>query len=447
MDPEPLLQFSLLYHVIISPVGPEIIAGMFCILVLLFTSALISGSEVAFFSLNSADIEALKQAKNKRSNYMLELLEDKEKLLATILIANNFVNVGIVIISAWVTNEIFDFTNAKTLGFIFQIVVITFLLLFFGEILPKIYATNSKLTFAGFTTMPLYGIKRMLNPISNILIKSTLIVNKILINNEKSISMQDLSDAFEITGDNIREDKQILEGIISFSGTDVKEIMKPRVDIIAADIDYTFSKLKAVIIESGFSRIPVYEDTHDNLKGVLYIKDLLPYINEPAEFKWQKLIREPYFVPETMKINDLLEEFQLKKIHMAIVIDEYGGVRGVATMEDIIEEIIGDISDETDLNEELFIKIDESNYIFDGKILLNDFYKVLGIKEDVFSEVRGDADSLAGLILEIKGEIPQKGTKIILQNYIFVISSADNRKIKKINLRIEDDLQLNIQKL
>jgi len=311
------------------------------------------------------------------------------------------------------------------------------LLLFFGEILPKVYATNSRITFAKFTSIPLFISKQIFKPVSNVLIKSTSIVNRLLSNKNKSISIQDLSDAYELTEANIREDKQILEGVINFWGIDVKEIMKPRVDIIAVDVNFSFNKLQAVVIESGFSRIPVYEETHDNLKGILYVKDLLPYLNKSNDFNWQELIREPYFIPETMKINDLLEKFQTKKIHIAIVTDEYGGFGGIVTMEDVIEEIVGEIHDDVGLEEDLFVKIDENNYIFNGKILLNDFYKILGIKEDIFIDKRGDADSLAGLILEIKGEIPQKGEKLILQNFTFVISSADDRKIKKINLKID----------
>jgi len=431
------LQIIVIYQIIINPINTEILLGLFGILILLASSALVSGSEVAYFSLTNNDVDNLKLDTKRKAKYVCKLLEDREQLLATILIANNFINVGIVILSAWVTNEIFDFSSSETFGFIFQIVIITFLLLFFGEILPKVYATNSRQTFAKFTSIPLFISKQIFKPVSNILIKSTTIVNRLLSNKNKSISIQDLSDAYKLTEANIREDKQILEGVINFWGIDVKEIMKPRVDIIAVDVNFSFNKLQAVVIESGFSRIPVYEETHDNLKGILYVKDLLPYLNKSNDFKWQELIREPYFIPETMKINDLLEKFQSKKIHIAIVTDEYGGFGGIVTMEDVIEEIVGEIHDDIGLEEDLFVKIDENNYIFNGKILLNDFYKILGIKEDIFIDKRGDADSLAGLILEIKGEIPQKGEKLILQNFTFVISSADSRKIKKINLKID----------
>jgi len=437
LDPEPLLQNIVIYQIIIKPINTEILLGLFGIIVLLASSALVSGSEVAYFSLTNNDVSGLKLDTKRKTKYVCKLLEDREQLLATILIANNFINVGIVILSAWVTNEIFDFSSSETFGFIFQIIIITFLLLFFGEILPKVYATNSRITFAKFTSMPLFISKQIFKPVSNVLIKSTTIVNRLLSNKNKSISIQDLSDAYELTEANIREDKQILEGVINFWGIDVKEIMKPRVDIVAVDVNFSFNKLQAVVIESGFSRIPVYKETHDNLKGILYVKDLLPCLNKSNDFNWQKLIREPYFIPETMKISDLLEKFQTKKIHIAIVTDEYGGFGGIVTMEDVIEEIVGEIHDDVGLEEDLFVKIDENNYIFNGKILLNDFYKILGIKEDIFIDKRGDADSLAGLILEIKGEIPQKGEKLILQNFTFVISSADDRKIKKINLKID----------
>ncbi len=436
MDPEPLLNLINL-SVVLNEISSTIYLGILGIAVLLFSSALVSGSEVAFFSLSPSNKNILKEADSKKSNYILNLLKKPQKLLATILIANNFINVGIVMLSAYVMNSAFDFSETPAWAtFLIQVVVITFLLLLFGEIIPKVYATEASLKFAYFTAIPLSISMKLFSPVSNILIKSTSFVNKRL-KMKQNISVEDLSDALELTEADIKQDKTILERIVTFGSIDVKEVMKPRVDVVAADINFSFNKLKSLIIDSGFSRIPIYEENHDNIKGVLLIKDLLANI-DIENYEWQKHINSPLYVPETMKINDLLEDFRLKKMHMSIVTDEYGGFLGIATMEDIIEEIVGEISDEKDTEENLFKKIDKKNYIFDGKILLNDFYKVLEIKEDIFETMRGESDSLAGLILEKLGEIPKKGKLIKIGKYNFTIESSDNRKIKQIKLKIEE---------
>ncbi len=436
MDPEPLFNFIEL-SIIINHLTAGIYWGIAGIFILLVSSALVSGSEVAFFSLSPSQKNTLLEADTKKSNLILSLLKKPVKLLATILIANNFINVGIVMLSAYVMNSAIDFSDTPDwVTFTIQIVVITFLLLLFGEIIPKVYATEESLKFARFTVYPLSISMRLFMPVSNVLIKSTSFVNKRL-KMKQNISVEDLSDALELTEGDIKQDKSILERIVTFGSIDVKEIMKPRVDVISADINFSFNKLKSLIIESGFSRIPIYEENHDNIKGILLIKDLLQNI-DIEEYKWQQHIKAPFFVPETMKINDLLEKFRQKKIHISIVTDEYGGFLGIATMEDIIEEIVGEISDEKDVEEKNYQKIDDKNYIFEGKIQLNDFYKVLEIKEDIFEDVRGESDSLAGLILEKQGEIPQKGEVIKIDKYTFTIDSADNRKIKKIKLQIED---------
>ena len=435
MDPEPLFNFIEL-SIIINHLTAGIYWGIAGIFILLVSSALVSGSEVAFFSLSPSQKNTLLEADTKKSNLVLGLLKKPVKLLATILIANNFINVGIVMLSAYVMNSAIDFSDTPDwIIFTIQIVVITFLLLLFGEIIPKVYATEESLKFARFTVYPLSLSMRLFMPVSNVLIKSTSFVNKRL-KMKQNISVEDLSDALELTEGDIKQDKSILERIVTFGSIDVKEIMKPRVDVIAADINFSFNKLKSLIIESGFSRIPIYEENHDNIKGILLIKDLLQNI-DLEEYEWQQHIKPPFFVPETMKINDLLEKFRQIKIHISIVTDEYGGFLGIATMEDIIEEIVGEISDEKDVEEKHFQKIDDKNYIFEGKIQLNDFYKVLEIKEDIFEDVRGESDSLAGLILEKQGEIPQKGEVIKIDKYTFTIDSADNRKIKKIKLKIE----------
>jgi gliding motility-associated protein GldE len=398
---------------------------------LLFCSALISGSEVAFFSLSPQQINNLEsedQAKNRR---LLKLLRKPEQLLATILIGNNFVNVGIVILSSFITNSLVNFSNAPTIGFLVQVVIITFLLLLFGEIIPKVYATQTSVKFSKFMAFPLYYLEKVFRPMSAILIKSTSIVNK-RISKKQNISMGDLSQALELTADEITEEIEILEGIVNFGNINVAEIMKSRVDVVAVDVKTNFGKLQSVIIESGYSRIPVYDSTFDHVRGILYVKDLLPHHHKPVTFRWQSLIRPPYYVPETKKINDLLEEFQTQKNHMAIVVDEYGGTSGIITMEDILEEIIGDITDESDEEKETFTLEDDGSYIFEGKTMLNDFFKIVEIDSDIFDDIKGDADTLAGLLLEVKGEIPQKKEEFDCKSYQFIVEAVDNRRIKKI---------------
>jgi len=398
---------------------------------LLFCSALISGSEVAFFSLTPQQINEIESEDHIKNRKLLKLLRKPEQLLATILIGNNFVNVAIVILSSYITNSIVDFSNAKTLGFFVQIVIITFLLLLFGEIIPKVYATQTSVRFSKLMAFPLFYMGKFFKPLSAILIKSTSIVNK-RISKRQNISMGELSQALELTADEISEEKEILEGIVNFGNINAEEIMKSRVDVVAVDIRTNFSKLQAVIIESGYSRIPVYDGTFDNVRGVLYVKDLLPHHHKPNTFRWQNIIRPPFYVPETKKINDLLEEFQTKKNHMAIVVDEYGGTSGIITMEDILEEIVGDIVDESDEEEATFSQEKDGSYLFEGKTLLNDFFKITDLDSTLFDNLKGDADTLAGLLLEIKGEMPEKRESFTCNDYQFVVEAVDNRRIKKI---------------
>ncbi|PID88197.1 MAG: hemolysin [Bacteroidia bacterium] len=438
MDPEPYFWQVFLLH-IFQPLTPVAIAELLGLLVLLLCSALASGAEVAYFSLSPGDKEKLAETGNNRSTSIQNLLRKPEKLLATILITNNFINIGVVILSSHLTNLLFNFqVMPDWTVLLIQVVLITFLLLLFGEILPKIYASRASLAFANFTVYPLQVAMRLFSPISHALIRSTSFFNRKL-KKKQNISVEDLSDALELTKEDITENKSILKGIVTFGSIDAKEIMKPRVDVVAADTSFHFNKLKSLIVESGYSRIPVYEKTFDEIRGVLIIKDLLPHLDK-EEFAWQNLLRSPFFVPETMKINDLLEEFRKKKRHLAIIIDEYGGFTGIVTLEDIIEEIVGEISDEKDTSEEeLFHKINDQTYIFDAKIQLNDLYKILKTDGDIFQENRGESDSLAGLILEKKGEIPKKQEIIQIQNYSFEILAADNRKIKKVKLTINEE--------
>ena len=422
--------------IVVNPLDIFNIISIVIILVLLVFSALISGSEIAYFSLSPNDLKNFSESNNRNDNLVQELNKNPEKLLATILITNNFVNVGIVIISTFLFSNIFDFSELPVVGFIIQVVLITFLLLLFGEIIPKVYASQFAARFAAFMAYPLFILRKIFSPLSHILINSTSFINKHF-QKKSNLSIDDLSDALDITENQITEDKSILKGIVRFGNIDVKEIMKSRVDVTAVESSYNFNKIVSVIIETGFSRIPVYENNFDNIKGILYIKDLLPHLKKDNNFKWQKLLRKAYFVPETKKINDLLEEFQSKKNHMAIVVDEYGGTSGIITLEDIIEEIVGEINDEVDDENISYKKIDDNNYIFEGKTLLNDFYKITNCKDEVFDDIKGDSETLAGLILEYKGEIPFKNEVFKIKNFTLTVKSVDNRRIKQIGVKID----------
>ncbi len=414
----------------------KIVIGLVVILMLLLDSALMSASEVAFFSLNPDDLEKLKTNKDKKSKAVLKLYSNPEKLLSTVLVANNTINIAVVLLAAFLSLRIFDFSSEPVLGFIINVIIITFLLLFFGEVMPKVYASRNHITIALFMAYPLVMLEKIFKPVTSLLIFSSSFVKKRTGTRRSNISMDDLSDALELTSEDFTEDEKILKGIVNFGNINVSAIMCPRIHVTAIDIKSGFDKIVPVIVSSGFSRIPVYSGSFDSVKGILYAKDVLPYINNPANFKWQALLRPPYFVPETKKINDLLKEFQTKKIHMAVVIDEYGGTSGIVTLEDILEEIVGEITDESDEDELLFRKLDEKTYIFEAKILLNDFCKVVNIDEELFEKVRGESETLAGLILELTGEIPQKDQVIDYGDFVFRIESADRRKIKEIRVEI-----------
>jgi gliding motility-associated protein GldE len=434
--------YPLSYLINLSGIGvnaPDLktLIGFLVIIILLIGSALVSACEVAYFSFRPEDLENFKTDKNKKSNTVLKLYSNPEKLLSTILVANNTINIAIVLLAAYLSSGIFDFSSEPVLGFIINVVVITFLLLFFGEVMPKVYASRNNITIALLMAYPLTLLEKFFQPVTYLLIISSSFVKRRTGPRRSNISMDDLSDALELTSDEFNEDEKILKGIVNFGNTNVSAIMCSRIDVTAIDIKSGFDKIVPVIISSGFSRIPVYSGSFDTVKGILYAKDVLPYTNNPCNFKWQALLRPPYFVPETKKINDLLKEFQTKKIHMAVVIDEYGGTSGIVTLEDILEEIVGEITDESDEDQPLYRKLDEKTYIFEAKILLNDFCKVLDIDEDPFEEVRGESETLAGLILELTGEIPQKDQIIKYGNFIFRIESADRRRIKEIRVEIK----------
>jgi len=418
------------------PLTTGAIIGMAVVFVLLFCSAMISGSEVAFFSLSPSDLSYLGEIGSRRSSAILEILKKPKRLLGTILITNNFINVGIIIISAFIMRSLMDLSGSQVLEFIIQVVVVTFILLLFGEILPKLYANQNAVKFARFMVYPLKVFEKIFYPLSSFLIFSTSIVNN-RIKKRLNISIDDLSDALEITADYIAEDKDILEGIIKFGNIDVSEIMTARINVVAVDINTRLRRLIEVVVESGYSRIPIYAGNPDNIKGVLYIKDLLPHIHKSDSFKWQSLIRPPYYVPGNKKIDDLLREFQTKKIHLAIVIDEYGGTSGIVTLEDIIEEIVGEIRDESDEEELTYTKVDNTTWMFDGKISLIDFYKILDLAPELFDDVKGDADTLAGLLLEIKGAIPAKNEEFLVHDIRFRVESVDKRRIKEIIVKRE----------
>ena len=424
--------FSGFHQIEFLPFSLGVGFGLIFLVCLLLMSALISGTEVAFFSLKPRDIELLKQNNSSSARQVVNHLSQPQLLLATILIANNFVNVAIVILAAFVGNSLIFFGDAHLLKFVFEVVIITSLILFFGEIFPKIYASQVPRRFALFMSLPIGFLVRLFKPFSSLLIRSTSLVSRKLSKHQHNISLDDLSHALELTGDDMAEEKEMLQGIVKFSNLSAEEIMTSRIDVVALDTTYEYSKVLQVIVESGYSRIPVYQETSDNIKGVLYVKDLLPFLDSEQGFEWQSLIREAYYVPVTKKINDLLAEFQSNKVHMAVVVDEYGGMAGIVTMEDVLEEIVGEISDEYDDDEAMYAVMTDGSIIFEGKILLNDFFKIIGVDASVFDRVRGEAETLAGLLLELKGAIPVKHEVLEFNNFVFVVLAADNRRIKKV---------------
>ncbi len=437
MEPNyPLSYLFLLSGIGINTPDFKIFIGFSIIIVLLIGSAMMSASEVAYFSFKPEDIENLKSARDKKSKTVLNLYNHPEKLLSTVVVANNTINIAIVLLAAFLSSRIFDFSSEPVLGFIINVVVITFILLFFGEVMPKVYASRNHIAIALFMAYPLTVLEKVFRPVTSLLIFSSSFVKRRTGTRRSNISMDDLSDALDLTSDGYAEDEKILKGIVNFGNTNVSAIMCSRIGVTAIDIKSGFDKIVPIIISSGFSRIPVYSGSFDTVKGILYAKDVLPYTNNPGSFKWQALLRPPYFVPETKKIIDLLKEFQTKKIHMAVVIDEYGGTSGIVTLEDILEEIVGDITDESDDIQLLFRKLDDKTYLFEARISLNDFCKVVEVEEDTFEEVRGESETLAGLILELTGEIPQKDQVIKYGDFVFRIESADRRRIKEIRVEI-----------
>ncbi|MED6303097.1 MAG: gliding motility-associated protein GldE [Bacteroidota bacterium] len=404
-------------------------------------SALLSGSEVAMFSISNKqrfDLEDQNKNANKR---VLTLLKEPKKLLATILIANNFINVSIVMASNFVFNNlIIEGSISGTMNFIIQVIVITFLILLFGEVIPKVYANNYNLKFSKFMAIPLQLLKKLFYPISQILVNSTNLIDKRIEKRKESIQANELEHALNLTVDSVdnEDEKKILEGIVKFGNTDVKQIMTPRTDVISFEITTPFNELMSELKEIKYSRIPVFEDSFDKIKGILYAKDLLGKMNEKKNFKWPNLLREPKFVPENKKLDDLLKEFQEEKTHIAIVVDEYGGSSGIVSLEDVLEEIVGEITDEFDEEDVNYKKLDELNYIFDGKTTLIDIYKLLDIDGEIFEKEKGESDTIAGFCIEQAGKILLKNEKISFDRYTITVEAADKRRIKKVKIKINE---------
>lgn len=440
--PEHLL--SIILQITIQPLTFSAVIALLLSIVLLVFSGINSGSEVAYFSLTPQMKDEIKESNKKNAKTLLHLINNPQRLLATILVSDNFVNVAVIMLLTYFTGSVLDFQSSPLLGFIFDTVIITFVLLLFGEIMPKVYASQYPEKTALLVTPFILAMQKIFQPVAILLVNSTSLITRQIEKFKKSdISIDELSHALELTTDEQDEDKEMLEGIIKFGNITVSEIMTSRVDMLAVDIKTNYKDLLNIIIQSGYSRIPVYSGNSDNIKGILYSKDLLPHLDKPANFRWQSLIRQAYYVPETKKIDDLLSEFQKNRVHLALVVDEYGGISGLVTLEDILEEIVGDISDEYDEEEKLYTKVDNHTYIFEAKILLNDFFKVTGIDEDEFSKVTEEVETLAGLILELKGEMPAKNEMIEYGRYIFEILSVDNRRIRKIKLHIKDNFDPN----
>ncbi len=438
MDPDPL---SLLPGFAVPDLA--LILKFVVLAFLLICSGLISGAEVAFFGLSVTELNEIDDEKTTRGNIVLGLLNKPKKLLATILVANNAINIGIVLLFNDIGDTIFSNINYRLFGFIsvrflLEVIVATFLILMFGEILPKIYANRNRRSFAHFMAYPLKVLDFLFTPLSSPMNSvSQLMYNK-LGRQKSNLSVDHLSQALELTseGDTTREEQKILEGIVSFGNTDTKQVMRPRIDIFAINEEMKFGEVLEEIRNHGYSRIPVFSENLDNVQGVLYVKDLLPYIDRKS-FNWLSLIREPYFVPENKKLDDLLMEFQDMKNHLAVVVDEYGGTSGIVTLEDIIEEIVGDISDEFDDEDLIYSKLDDHNFVFDGKTNLKDFYRVVKIEnEEEFEEQKGESETIAGFVLEIAGSFPKRGEKVRFKNYEFLVESLDKKRLKQIKVTL-----------
>ena len=442
-----LFLFEYNFLSIFKPLTLDLGFNLILIAILVFLSAMISGSEVAFFSLSVANKKDLSESNNINSLRIIQLLENPKKLLATILIANNFINVAIVMLSTVIVEKSFD--NNELSGyaqFFIQVIAVTFIILLFGEVIPKIYANKFNLKFSRIMALPLSFISIIFKPISSVLVSSTSIIDKRYKKKTNSISVDELEHALDLTKDSVEDEdeKKLLEGIVKFGNTDAKQIMTPRTDVNTLDFESKFDDILKIIFETRFSRLPVFQETLDNIKGILYVKDLLPHIESGNDFHWKDLIRNPKFIPENKKLDDLLKEFQEEKKHIAIIVDEYGGTSGIVTLEDVLEEIVGDITDEFDQEDLAYSKLDENNFVFEGKTSLMDMYRIMDISGDIFEEAKGESDTIAGFCIEQAGKILLKNEKIQFHNLMFTVEAADKRKIKQVKvsyIKNQDDNQ------
>jgi gliding motility-associated protein GldE len=415
----------------------EFLFGILAIAILLACSAFISGSEVALFSLSQKDIDDISNKDYNSGTLISRLLEKPKKLLATILVANNFVNIAVVILFSSISGRFFDGIKPYALRFTVEVVLVTFFLLLFGEVLPKIYANRNNMIFARKVAIPISILNNILSPISVPMRNGILFIEKKLNVQKGNFSVDQLSQALELTSQNDTTDgeQKILEGIVTFGNTEVRQVMSPRIDVFALNIEETFSQVMPKIVEKGYSRIPVYKENIDQIEGILFIKDLIPHIDS-EDFNWTELLRQPFFVPENKKLDDLLKDFQGMKSHLAVVVDEYGGTSGIISLEDVLEEIVGDISDEFDDEDLIYSQIDDKNFLFEGKISLKDFYRIIEVDENEFESKKGEAETLAGFLLEISGNFPKKRQKITFHNLIFTIENVDKRRIKQIKVTL-----------
>jgi len=441
LDPDPS---SLVFF--IFAFDASMVTGFVLLVVLLCCSALISGAEVALFSLSQTDLDRALEQESKSIDIISKLLQKPKKLLATILVANNFINIAIVILFASISDVLFKGVNSVVdfyffevnLVFFLKVIVATFLILLFGEILPKVYASRNNVKFSKLMAYPLKIMDTLFAPISLPMQSLTHAIHSRLGRQKSNLSVDQLSQALELTSeaDTTKEEHKILKGIVSFGNTDTKQVMRPRIDIFALDESLNFKTILPKIIKNGYSRIPVYKDNVDTVIGILYVKDLLPYLDRKA-FDWTSLLREPFFVPENKKLDDLMVEFQEKKVHLAVVVDEYGGTSGLVSLEDVIEEIVGDISDEFDDDDLIYSKLDDNNFVFEGKTTLKDFYRIIKLEEEaVFESEKGEAETIAGFVLEISGSFPKIDSKINFKNYVFTIEAIDKKRIKQVKVTI-----------
>ena len=427
-----LVDFSS--YISVNPIDVNVVVAILLVILLLLLSGFASASEIAFFSLSPTDVESLDPDKSS-SDKLIELLrDDSERTLATVLITNNLVNVAVIMLCNYIFGSLFTF-GAEWLQFLCVTILLTFLLLLFGEIIPKVYSRRRPFAFCRKAVKGIMFFRRLFWPIETILLKSGAFAEKVIQKENRQLSVDELEQALELTDkEEIKDEQSMLQGIIRFGDETAKEIMTSRQDIVDLDIRCSYDTVLKCIVENNYSRIPVYQDNQDNIRGVLYIKDLLPHLSKGSNFRWQSLIRPPYFVPETKKIDDLLRDFQENKVHIAIVVDEFGGTSGIVTLEDILEEIVGEINDEFDEDERNYTKLASNTYLFEGKTLLKDFLKILNLPDDEFDDIEGDADSLAGLLLEIKGDFPAVHEVLIYKDYKFEVLEIEERRISKVKV-------------